>query len=78
MVWRWGERFEKRLLVHRNARKLDEETNRLLLQLINEQDLLGKFVQAGMHKKLAMEHQMGRALAAKYPACPPGCLISGC
>jgi hypothetical protein len=47
-----GEQFEKRLLMHRNARKLDEGTNRQLLQLANEQDLLGKFVQASMHKKL--------------------------
>jgi hypothetical protein len=63
-----GEQFEKRLLMHRNARKLDEETNRQLLQLCNEQDLLGRFVQASMHKELAMEHQMGRALTAKDPA----------
>jgi hypothetical protein len=40
----------------------------ILLQLTNEQDLLGKFVQASMHKKLAMGHQMGRALTAKGPA----------
>jgi hypothetical protein len=62
MVWRWGEQFEKRLLMHRNARKLDEGTNRQLLQLCNEQDLLGRFVQASMHKKLAMEHQMGTGI----------------
>jgi hypothetical protein len=65
-----GEQFEKRLLMHRTARKLDEGTinNRQLLQLCNEQDLLGRFVQASMHKKLAMEHQMGRALTARDPA----------
>jgi hypothetical protein len=63
-----GEQFEKRLLVHRNTRKLDKKNNRQLLQLTNEQDLLGKYVQASMHKKLAMEHQMGRALTAKDPA----------
>ena len=59
-----GEQFKKRLLMHRNARKLDEELNRQLLQLCNEQDLLGRFVQASMHKKLAMENQMGRPLYA--------------
>jgi hypothetical protein len=53
--------------MHRNARKLDEGTNRQLLQLTNEQDLLGRFVQASMHKKLAMGHQMGRALTAQDP-----------
>ena len=30
-----GEQFEKRLLMHRNARKLDEETNRQMLQLLS-------------------------------------------
>jgi hypothetical protein len=35
-----GEQFEKRLLMHRrNARKLDEETNRRMLQLHADQDL---------------------------------------
>jgi hypothetical protein len=53
--------------MHRNARKLDEGTNRLLLQLCNEQDLLGRSVQASMHIKLAMEHQIGRQLTAKDP-----------
>jgi hypothetical protein len=62
-----GEQFEKRLQMHRSARKLDEDTNRLLLQLCNEQDLLGRFVQAPMHKKLAMEQQIGRQLTAKDP-----------
>ena len=60
-----GEQFEKRLLMHRNARKLDEETNRRMLQLHADQDLLGKFVQASMHKKLAMEQQIGRQLTSK-------------
>jgi hypothetical protein len=63
------EQFEKRLQMHRIARKPDEGTrpNRLLLQLCNEQDLLGRPVQASMHKKLAMEQQIGRQLTAKDP-----------
>jgi hypothetical protein len=60
-----GEQFEKRLLMHRNARKPDEETNRRMLQLHADQDLLDKFVQASMHKKLAMEQQIGRQLTSK-------------
>jgi hypothetical protein len=63
-----GEQFEKRLLMHRNARKLDEESNRQVLQLTEEQDLLGRFVQASMHKKLAMEQQIGRQLTASDPS----------
>jgi len=38
-----GQQFEKRLLMHRNARRLDEDTNRHLMQLTQEQDLLGRF-----------------------------------
>jgi hypothetical protein len=60
-----GEQFEKRLKMQRNARKLDEDSSRQMVSLCNDQDLLGKFVQASMHKKLAMEQQIGHKLTSR-------------